>query len=560
MKKFKQKSFIIVLIVLIGIYLFLGVYYPISSIIVNIFSEEGINFEVITEIFTSERILKSLENTILMSVFTVVCVNILAFFQIAVTEIFEIKFAKIFKCIFLVPMIFNGILLVVGYDFLYSSNGIFTKSLIEIFPNMNADWFEGFFAVLIVHSFSMTIYHQFFVSDALKLVDNSIIETAKSLGTSKIKIITKVILPMLLPSIFSSSIFVFVSSLASNSAPTFLGGKDFYMISQSIKSFNSIGYQNIASILSITLGIISILPIIITKRVEKRKRFFNTTHVNRKMEKIKIKHKSVKVILYIIAIAISIIYLLPVLICIIYSFGDINSIYMKEFPNSFSFNNYLRVFSSTDILQPIINSLRLSFFAIILGLFIAVGITFLREYYKNKIISILENTLLIVWFLPPIIFAIGFILTYNNSMIINIKGDFLLTLGYSLLVVNIMIFSIKSIIKNINVNIFESARILGCSTIKAFFTTIFPLLKQTIFSICSISLITLLSEFTLSELLYSYSNKPLSIVYRAEFTNSTPYQAANILVYTVIVLIISIIILVGVNILNNREKIKIERS
>ena len=196
----------------------------------------------------------------------------------------------------------------------------------------------------------------------------------------------------------------------------------------------------------------------------------------------------------------------------------------------------------------------------IIALVIAIIIIFLSTNYKSKIIKVLEKTMLVVWFLPPIIFAIGFILAYNNLNIFNMKGDFILMLGYSLLVVNIMIYSIKAIIKNVNANIIESSRALGCNKIKTFMKVLLPLLVQIIISTISISTITLLSEFTLSELLYSYNNKPISVVYRSEFANSTPYQAANVLVYTVIILILSILILCLIAFVNwiTKKNIKFE--
>lgn len=562
MSKSAQRVIILILVFVIICYLILGIYYPVSSMLSKIFLDGEFDVNIIKEVFTSKRILKSFINTISISIVTVIIVNVLALFQLAITEIFELKFSKVFKLIFSIPMFFNGILLVMGYDFIYSSNGIITRFLSVFFPNMNTNWFNGFTAVLIVQVFSMTIYHQFFVKDAIRLVDNSLIETARSLNVSKFKIITKVILPIILPSILTSSIFVFVASLASNSAPTFLGGKDFYMISQSIKSFNSIGYQNIASILAILLGIFSILPMILIGRIEAKRRFYHTSHVNKKMKKIKINNKIVKAIIYAIAIAITVIYLLPIIICIIYSFGDANSIYMKNFPREISLDNYIRVFSNTDILSPILNSIRLSLGGTIIALIIALITVFLSINYKNKIIKILEKTMLIVWFLPPIIFAIGFILSYNNLKIFNMKGDFILMLGYSLLVINIMIYSIKAIIRNVNNNIIESSRVLGCNKIKTFVKVLLPLLFEIIISTISISIITLLSEFTLSELLYSYNNKPISVVYRAEFTNSTPYQAANVLVYTVIILILSIIVLSLIEIIKliTKKNVKYERG
>ena len=180
MSKSAQRVIILILVFVIICYLILGIYYPVSSMLSKIFLDGEFDVNIIKEVFTSKRILKSFINTIWISIVTVIIVNVLTLFQLAITEIFGLKFSKVFKLIFSIPMFFNGILLVMGYDFIYSSDGIITRFLSVFFPNMNTNWFNGFTAVLIVQVFSMTIYHQFFVKNAIKLVNNSLIETARS--------------------------------------------------------------------------------------------------------------------------------------------------------------------------------------------------------------------------------------------------------------------------------------------------------------------------------------------------------------------------------------------
>ena len=49
---------------------------------------------------------------------------------------------------------------------------------------MDAAWFSGFFAVLVVMTFATTTNHMLFVANALKGVDYQTIEAAKNLGAS----------------------------------------------------------------------------------------------------------------------------------------------------------------------------------------------------------------------------------------------------------------------------------------------------------------------------------------------------------------------------------------
>src|SRR5258705_11144912 len=86
-------------------------------------------------------------------------------------------------------------------------------------PNLN-----GLSAILFVHAYSMYVYFFMFVSAGLDRLDGAMEEAAETLGASGLTKLTRVTLPMLIPSLVGASLVTFMSSMASFSAPYIFGG------------------------------------------------------------------------------------------------------------------------------------------------------------------------------------------------------------------------------------------------------------------------------------------------------------------------------------------------
>ena len=65
-------------------------------------------------------------------------------------------------------LIYSGVALVTGYQFLYDPNGLMTKWLADVFPGMNKQWFTGFNAVLFTMTFACTSNHALFLRNAIR--------------------------------------------------------------------------------------------------------------------------------------------------------------------------------------------------------------------------------------------------------------------------------------------------------------------------------------------------------------------------------------------------------
>jgi iron(III) transport system permease protein len=124
-----------------------------------------------------------------------------------------------------VPVLLPPLVGVIAFLFLFGESGIFTRTLQLVLGMDEPPWrLVGPWAILVVHTYSMYVYFYLLVSAGLARLDDSAAEAAASLGAGQARIFFRVTLPMLAPSVMAASVLVFMTSMASFSAPYIFGG------------------------------------------------------------------------------------------------------------------------------------------------------------------------------------------------------------------------------------------------------------------------------------------------------------------------------------------------
>lgn len=545
LKKLLSIVISVILFSVIGWFIITFIIVPVVSVISEIFFTNGqFSLESIKKLAASQRVKNALVNSFVMAFFTIITVSVVGFFQILVTEYFKIKGAKLLNAAFMTPLLFSGISLVRGYNFVYSSTGFITNSLLHIFPNMNPYWFTGFVGVLFVHSFSFTTYHILFVKTAFKRIDYSTIEAAKSLGASNLTAFFKVALPVIKPSVFSATILVVLGALGSFAAPSMLGGRDFYMINSMIQNLNSIKSYDMAALLSFILSAVCIFLLVLMKWLEKKSSYISVSKVPTKIRKIKIKNPLVNGIVHIVSYALFFVYIIPVAAVVIFSMADIKSITMGTLPNTLTLEHYFRGLSNPVVLRPFVNSIQLSLYAIAMILPICVISSLAIHRKPGKATAVLEYSFMIPWVLPATMIVVGMITSFATPNLLvfgaTLLGSYwLLPIAYAVNSLPSNMRLIRASLYSVNQSHEEAARSLGASAVYTFVKVVLPAILPTAVSVGAICFNGLLSEYTMSALLYNVNNFPLGIMLRSPELVPDPYGPANNLVFIVVLMVIS---------------------
>ena len=126
--------------------------------------------------------------------------------------------------------------------------------------------------------------------------------------------------------------------------------------------------REVAAFLAIILGVATIILLTIFSQVEKKGNYISVSKTKAKLTKQKINNPVLNVIAHIAAWLMFVIYMLPIVLIVIYSFCDYNTIMTGEFTSgSFTLENYQKLFTSLEAVQPYLVSIAYSLGAALPG-------------------------------------------------------------------------------------------------------------------------------------------------------------------------------------------------
>lgn len=522
--------------------------FPNVNLILNVFIKDGeFTLSAVSKILSSARALKSLKNSFILACAAVVTVNITGVLIVLFTEYFDIKGARLLKLGFMSTLIYGGVVLVTGYKFVYGETGIATKVLLNIFPNMDPAWFVGFWAVLFIITFSGTSNHMMFLTNSLRSIDYHTIEAAKNMGASQMKILFQIVLPTLKPTIFAVTILTFLSALSTMSGPLIVGGPDFQTINPMIKTFaNMMTSRDIAALLAIILGLATSVLLVISQRIEKKGNFISVSKTKAKLVKQKIENPVLNVIAHIVAYSMFVIYMLPILNVLVFSFTDGLTITTGEIrSDSFTLANYRKLFQSPAAYKPYVVSTVYAIIAAVVVVIVALVAARLITKAKHKLDKMLEPLVLIPWLLPSTMIALGMMMTYDEPRW-NIGNKVLVATPLIMLIAYIIVkipFSyrmVRAAFMGLDGNLEEAAQVMGAKPFYTMRKVILPIIMPVVLSVVVMNFISLLSEYDLSVFLYHPSYRPLGIEIKLATDETATIDAqAMAFVYTVVLMIIS---------------------
>lgn len=524
--------------------------YPNLNILKVIFFQNGaFKTDSINKLFSSARAVKSLKNSFILATTMVITVNVIGIFLVLVVDYFKVKGAKILKLGYMTTLIYGGVVLVSGYKFVYGSNGIMTQMISSLFPSFNRGWFEGYLAVAFIATFSSTSNHIIFLSNALRKIDYSTVEAAKNMGASQFYILRKVVLPVLKPTVYALTVLLFIAGLGATSASLIVGGKDFQTIGPMILTFSqSATSRDLAAVLALLLGIATLLLLTVMMYFEKKGNFMSISKTKSEIQKQKINNPVVNIIVHILAYALFLLYIIPVVFVVVFSFTNAQSI-SSGVISGFTLTNYIDVFSDIEVLKPFITSTLYSLGASVLVVILTLGVSRIIHKYKNRWSTMLEYSMLIPWILPNTLIAIALITAFDRKNILvfgNVLSGtiWILLIAYVIVKIPFSLRMLKATFFSIDKELEEAATSLGATPFYTFRKVIFPIILPPTMAILALNFNALLADYDLTVFLYHPLMRTLGIVIRSATSAETLKDSQAIsLVYSVVLMIIAAVTL-----------------
>ena len=591
------------------VYLFFGfMLLPCLNTLASIFREKNTAGETdpfaVIRFFLAGSMASYVWNSLKLAVCLVLTVNVIGISIVLLTEYFDIKGAKILRLGYMTTMIYSGVALVTGYMFLYAGDGMITSALKNAFPDFNASWFSGFNAVLFTMTFACTSNHMLFLRNAIRGIDYNTVEAARNMGANPFKVLWKVVLPTLIPTLFSLTVMTFITGLCAMSAPTLLGydsiNPEIVRLAGSSTADEAFP-QARAALLSIILALFTIILLTVLSSYERKGHYLSVSKTKAKLQKQKITNPVANVIAHIYAYILFIIYMTPVVMIIIFSFQNHSAIRGKKLDmNGWTLINYFGkqdysytndrgkvktvvgaisgVFSN----EKTLGGIRLSFlmsalaaaFACVIVV-VACNYIFNKKHKKSGVV--LEYALLFPWLLPTILICYSYRIYFNSNAVWYVGNQnlyfkenvrLLIIMAYTVTKLPFSLRMIKASFYAIDEELQDAAKNLGASSLRTFLKVKLPIILPSVLAVFALNFNALFTEYDMSATFQSPGGTTYAMVIQGMTADATRGANMNALgrrcASTVFIMIVSGAILylvygVGSRDLGERLQIKDRR-
>ena len=390
----------------------------------------------------------------------------------------------------------------------------------------------GFKGILLVFTLKLFPYVFMYVSSALSTFDSALEEASESLGVHGIQRVMRVTLPVIMPTILSSALMVFMDTLADFGTPLLIGeGYKTLPVMIYEKYLSEVSSNaSLASTLSVIIVVCAMLVMGVQKWFISRKNY--TMSSLRPPAEIKL--KGLKRFAASAPVwFVSILAILPQITVVITSFLKTNG---PLFVRGFSLDSYRAI--AYRLSGNIKNTYLFAFLAIIFMMIIALLLAYIIVRRKSKVSSILDMLFMFPYVIPGSVLGIALVMAFNQKPLLLHGTVTLMVISY---VIRKLPFTLRSsigILYQIEPAIEEASISLGVPPMKTFFKTTAILMLPGMFSGAVLSFIATINELSSTIILYTGSTATISVAIYSEIFKDgygTAAALATILTATTVI-------------------------
>ena len=523
---------VIVLLVLAAIF----IVYPFAKLFYQSFFPKGGAFSLsnYAKFFSKKYYMVGLRNSMLICVCTTILGTLIGIPMAYISTRFNIWGKRIINMAVVLSMLSPPFIGAYSWILLLGRAGFITKLLEKIGIEIGSIY--GFQGILLVFTLKLFPYVYMYVSTALKNFDSSLEEASESLGVHGFKRIWHVTLRVIMPTILSAALIVFMTSLADFGTPMLIG--------EGFKTLPVMIYErylsevssnaSFASTLSVIIVSCSLLVLAIQKIIIARKNY--TMSAMRPPEVVSL--STGKRILATFAVGfVALLAVLPQITVVVTSFLKTNG---PLFVKGFSLDSYRAILGKLS--TNIRNTFTFSVIAIIIMMILGLLLAYIIVRRRGKIANLLDTLVMFPYVIPGSVLGISLILAFNQKPVVLTGTVLILVVSYTIRKLPFTLRSSIATLYQIDPAIEEASISLGVPPMKTFAKTTAILMLPGMLSGAVLSFIATINELSSTIILYSGKTGTISVaIYTEIFKDGygTAAALATILtVSTVIALII----------------------
>ena len=526
-----------------------SVVYPNAAVIVGSFEDGLTDWRAFA---ASPADLDALWGTVIVSVGSVIAALLVGVPLAFLLTRTEFRGRRVLSGVATLPAALPPLVGVLAFLFLYGESGVVTRVVQRMLSLREPPWtLTGLTAVIFVHAYTMYVYVFLFVSAGLERYDTTLDEAAQGLGASRPLLLRRITLPLLTPSLAGAMLLVFMSALGSFSAPYVFGGGARVLATQILVSKLN-GAIGLAYVETTVLAVTAVLALLLLRRLEGRRRY--TMAGKGRATRNTLRSPTARALLPVFAAAVVILLVLPHAMVVLVSFARDGAWTTQLLPPEYTLDNYRRLAMDQELWRPITNSVWMSVIATAANAVVCFAIAYvvvLSQAPGRRMLALLAA---LPWAIPATAIALGLAATFDRNAPLQLRvllvGTFwILPLAYFIRNVPIVTSAIEGSLRQMDPTLEDAARGLGASRWLALRRVVLPAARPGLVAGTMLAGVAAVGEFVASVVLYTHSNRPISVEILAQVRSLSFGTAAA---YSVLLIVLVLLITVGARWLEGR--------
>lgn len=360
----------------------------------------------------------------------------------------------------------------------------------------------------IVTVYALTLYPYVLLPTVagFKAIDASVEEAAQNLGSSRLRTFWTVTLPIVIPSILSGALLVFIETIENFGVPAVLAEDKPILAVEAYKLFigETATNPSAASVLGTLLICLTATVLIIQRRYLADRRF--ATRAGAPLPSLNVR-PGWRMLGIIYCWSVVLLALVPFFAIVVLSFMEFRGPVLHP---AFSLRNYAELFATAG--GPLRNTLMFATLAALAAVVIGVPIGWVLARTRSAWASVLDVTATLPFAIAGTVLAIGLVIAFNSGGLVLTGGWLIMVLAYTVRKLPFTVRTSTGILHQIDPSLEEASISLGVSPLQTFLRLIVPLMLGGIVSGMVLTWVTVASELSSTVVLYSGPWRTLTIV------------------------------------------------
>ena len=505
-----------IIILLIVDFLLLFQLMPLIYMVIKaFFPESSFSLETFRRLYTYSLNLDALKNTLIAAFATMILGTLLAFplaWLVGRTNLYGKKFFRaLFVLTYMVPPYVGAM---AWLRLLNPNVGTINRWLRMLFhlssaPGpLNVYTLPGMIWVLTSFYYP---YAFITISRAMEKMDPSLEEASRISGGSPLKTLFTVTLPMMMPSLISGALLVFVSAASCYGIPSIIGSPGrVHTVTTRIVEYVALGQQglNDATGMAVFLMVLAVIILFISDVVLAKRQYITVSGKSVRPAIVDLRKWRIPLTIIVGIFALIVIFI-PFATIFTTSFKiDVGKSMLAK--NNFTLTNWKTVFGRVETMNSLKNSLLFATVTATVGIIIACTMSYLLQRTRIRGRKIPDFLITLGSGTPSVVIALGLIMTMKGNFGINIYNTaYIMIIAYMIKYLMMGMRTVVSAMSQIHVSLEESSQVSGASWLRTMFTITGPLIFPSIAAGWFLIFIPSFYELSMTTLLYSSTTKTI---------------------------------------------------